>query len=129
MSQNIFEYLNIISSDTPRLISKADSDQEINVFLQSLIKLNAKSNVCVFIVGPFICFMELLSTSNDITFWIAGDDDNSPQIKDLSQDSNFKSPDWMKYYQFQKKVFEIPLSELYKIIQHLLRINRLKYFL
>ena len=68
MSQNIFEYLNIISSDTPRLISKADSDQDINDFLQKLIQLNAESNVCVFIVGPFICFIEFMATSNDVTF-------------------------------------------------------------
>lgn len=128
MSQNIFEYLNIISSDTPCLISRADTAQDINTFLQRLIELNGESNVCVFIVGPFICFIEFMTTSNDVTFWI-GEGDNSPQIKDLSQDSKFKNFEWMKYYQSQKKVFEMPLSELYKIIQHLLRVNKLKSFL
>jgi hypothetical protein len=127
MSENKFDYLNVNSSDTPRLTVKFDSKKDINNFLHRLIEINGESNTCIFFVGHFFCLMELAVKSNNVTFWIA--EDESPQLRDLTKDSKFDNFEWMKYYQTEEKVFEIPLSELYKIIQHLLRINKLKYFL
>lgn len=123
----MFEYLNVNRSDTPRITVKFDSKKDINSFLQQLIEINGESNTCIFFVGHFLCLMELSTTSNNMIFWIA--EDESPQLRDLTKDSKFDNFEWMKYYQIEEKVFEMPLSELYEIIQHLLRINKLKSFL
>lgn len=76
-----------------------------------------------FSVGIFDCCYEK-HTEERAIFWIKEDGEWSPM--NLSVDDRFSNLDYMKYFDENEHILRLPKKEVYKIIQHLIRLNELK---
>jgi len=124
LKMSVLENLGLVTDSTPHMDIKNDSEEKINSFLNSNLEKHKEEIAFLFVVGPFICGLEP-SNEERIRFWILN---MNHELAELTDDSSFESRTWMSYYNSDQKTFKIPLSELHKIIQHLIRLSRLSSF-